>query len=50
MGTQLAEFGASGDGQGEFNGPLAVAVDLDGNVYDADSGNDRVQKFVPVEE
>ncbi|MGA2321542.1 MAG: 6-bladed beta-propeller [Solirubrobacteraceae bacterium] len=34
--------GASGSGQGEFDHPAAVALDDQGNVYVADTGNDRV--------
>jgi DNA-binding beta-propeller fold protein YncE len=36
-----------GTGNGEFNGPEGGAVDLEGNVYVADSRNDRIQKFSP---
>lgn len=32
-------------GPGDFFGPRAVAVDAQGNVYVADTGNHRVQKF-----
>lgn len=34
-------------GDGQFNEPTAIAVDGAGNVYVADSGNHRVQKFDP---
>ncbi len=34
-----------GHDDGQFWGPGAVAVDAAGNVYVADSGNDRIQKF-----
>lgn len=34
-----------GDGNGEFDDPYGIAVDRGGNVYVADSGNNRIQKF-----
>lgn len=43
--------GYSGDGgpaaSAELNGPLGVAIDGAGNIYIADSGNDRVRKVSP---
>ena len=40
--------GTSGSGDGEFNDPRGVAVDNNsGNVYVADRGNHRIQKFGP---
>lgn len=50
-GSFLKEYGFSwqigdiGDGLGGFNGPEGIAVDDNGNVYVADTGNDRVQKL-----
>ena len=35
----------SGTGDGQFNGPLGIAVDSSGHVYVADTGNAHVQKF-----
>ena len=35
----------SGDGQFGSNSPTAVAVDASGDVFVADNGNNRVQKF-----
>jgi DNA-binding beta-propeller fold protein YncE len=32
---------------GEFQNPEAVAVELDGTVWVADTGNDRIQGFTP---
>ncbi|MCK5242318.1 SMP-30/gluconolactonase/LRE family protein [bacterium] len=40
-----SETGESGAADGEFNQPSGVAVDNAGNVYVADQGNDRIQKF-----
>jgi NHL repeat len=41
-------FGSQGSGNGQFQSPLGVAVQQSsGNVYVADSGNARVQKFSP---
>ncbi|MGI8552869.1 MAG: Kelch repeat-containing protein, partial [Dehalococcoidia bacterium] len=41
----LRAWGSQGTGPGQFNYPVAVAVDGSGNVYVADQGNDRIQKF-----
>ena len=40
-------FGRKGLSNGEFNGPVDVAVDDQGFVYVTDSGNHRIQKFTP---
>jgi len=37
--------GGPGNGLGEFNNPIGVAVDGIGNMYVADFGNQRIQKF-----
>ncbi|MBU1955190.1 MAG: peptidoglycan DD-metalloendopeptidase family protein [Candidatus Margulisbacteria bacterium] len=37
----------SGDGNGEFLNPDSVVLDLSGNLYVADTGNNRIQKFSP---
>ncbi len=42
FGTQ---WGIEGIGDGQFNQPVGIAVDSSGNVYVADSGNSRIQKF-----
>lgn len=38
-------FGQKGGGVGHFHEPSAIALDTFGNLYVADTGNDRVQKF-----
>ena len=37
--------GTAGAGNGQFNGPFGIAVDLEGNLYVADQYNSRIQKF-----
>lgn len=49
-GQLLATFGTDGSGPGQFNSPLGVALDMQGNLYVADFFNDRVQKFSPTGE
>jgi tripartite motif-containing protein 71 len=44
-GEFLQRWGADGFGPGQFDSPAGVAVDRAGNVYVADSDNNRVQKF-----
>ena len=39
--------GGRGTGKGEFDSPAAIAVDPNGNVLVADTGNGRVEKFSP---
>jgi sugar lactone lactonase YvrE len=38
-------WGTHGAADGQFESPSAIAVDRDGNLYVADTGNNRVQKF-----
>lgn len=39
------QWGTQGSGDGQFLNPAGLAVDAAGNVYVADHGNSRVQKF-----
>jgi len=45
LGNFLGAWGAFGTGNGQFKTPAGIAVDSVGNVYVADQGNHRVQKF-----
>ncbi len=42
---KTSEFGSSGSGNGQLFGAGAIATDATGNVWVADSGNNRVEKF-----
>ena len=42
---QFLRSWGSGTGPGQFKHPRGVAVDASGNVYVADTGNDRIEKF-----
>ena len=44
-GTRIRSFGTAGSRLGQFLYPMCVAVDDDGNILVADSGNHRIQKF-----
>ena len=43
--TFILAWGSGGSSSGQFNNPYGVAVDGSGNVYVADTGNNRIQKF-----
>lgn len=42
-GEFLLKFGSNGEGNGQFNAPTGVAVDVNGNIIVADWGNSRIQ-------
>ncbi len=44
-GRFILQWGSQGSAAGQFEEPVDVAVDGEGNVYVADLGNKRVQKF-----
>ncbi|HSV90564.1 MAG TPA: hypothetical protein VLH80_05670, partial [Nitrospiraceae bacterium] len=39
-----------GNGKGQFNFPYGIAVDVRGSVFVVDSGNTRVEQFMPADE
>lgn len=41
----VLEWGSYGSGEGQFNDPISIAVDGDGNVFVADRHNHMIQKF-----
>ncbi|MBI5421096.1 MAG: DUF2341 domain-containing protein, partial [Parcubacteria group bacterium] len=43
--TRIAYWGSNGSGNGQFDGGSGIATDSSGNVYVADGGNNRIQKF-----
>jgi hypothetical protein len=44
-GVYITQWGGSGTGNGQFNAPVRLVIDASGNVYVADTGNNRIQKF-----
>jgi DNA-binding beta-propeller fold protein YncE len=44
-GYYLGSWGSRGTGPGQFEQPLGIAVDRNGDVYVADTGSNRIQKF-----
>jgi DNA-binding beta-propeller fold protein YncE len=49
-GELVRRFGAFGSGIGQLDEPHMLAVSPSGAVYVAEIGNDRIQKFIPVDE
>jgi len=45
VGNFIAKWGTLGEGDGEFNQPVSVAIDDEGYVYVTDFANNRIQKF-----
>lgn len=43
--SYITKWGSKGSGTGQFNNPLGMVVDNSGNLYVADLGNRRIQKF-----
>ena len=41
----VTQWGSIGTGNGQFFMPNGIAVDASGNVFVADSGNNRIQEF-----
>lgn len=46
-GKPLAQWGTTGQGPGQFKGPIDVALDAAGNVFVVEYGNARVQELSP---
>ena len=46
-GTYVRQWGAAGNGNGQFSYPWGIAVNATGYVYVADTYNHRVQVFTP---
>lgn len=46
-GLETESWGGKGSAEGKLERPMGIAVDSQGNVYVADTGNNRIQKFDP---
>lgn len=47
-GNYLGQFGSLGTGSGQFNRPRGIAASSDGNLWIADTNNNRVEKYTPA--
>jgi len=43
--TFAGKWGITGSGDGQLLSPYGIAVDRSGNIYVADTGNNRIQKY-----
>jgi len=43
--SYTSKWGSAGTGNGQWNNPTGIAVDASGNIYIADTNNNRIQKF-----
>ena len=43
--SEFTNFGTTGSGDGQFNDPVAVAVDSSFNIFVVDQSNNRIQRF-----
>ncbi|NOH03554.1 MAG: hypothetical protein HND47_17130 [Chloroflexi bacterium] len=48
-GNFITQFGGAGFEPGQFDEPVGIAIDKNGTVYVADTWNQRVQTFTPLE-
>lgn len=44
-GKYLETIGSAGSGNGQFNTPSGIAIDSSGDIYVADTGNNRIEEF-----
>lgn len=44
-GVYVTQWGTPGNGDGQFSRPYSIAIDAAGDIYVAEIGNNRVQKF-----
>jgi DNA-binding beta-propeller fold protein YncE len=49
-GVYLGQVGSAGSGPGQFQWPEGLAFDAAGNLWVADTANNRLQEFSPVPE
>ena len=47
-GVDVTTYGRKGQGSGQIQGAIGIALDADSNVYVADTGNHRIQKWAPL--